>query len=481
MANHAGEAAQGNGGVGGGLLKPFRPNQRVRVTREGAWYLVFWAVLVGIGLYHQINLILLIAGLAAGPFLASWFGGARMIARPAVMRRLPGRVFVGERLTVNYRVENRGKGDALAVVIHDSLEPVDATIPGATSLPIRLFLPRIADGSIELERWTARGFARGRYRCKSVDIITRHPYGLLERTHTVAAPGDLIAYPGIGRLTRRWRQALHVEASQTRRGRRHDRSTQRQEYHGLRDYRPDDSPRFVHWRTSARLGMLMVREFEQQHDQDLAILLDPWIPKNNVTREQREHIEEMIRFAATVCVETCRSQGRRLLLGWTGAAPGLRQGPASVKLLHGMLEQLAILRPSSHGRFSELLDVLPPAVLRDAVLIAVSSRTVNMQEEAERSGRLSGAGGRGILSRIRILDVSRGDLAEYYDEDPNAAINLSAAKGGLAAPDAEETDDSEPSAGTTGFAPGGPLETDSDASDVERPSVASARARGQKP
>src|SRR5438270_677996 len=134
--------------------------------------------------------------------------------------------------------------------------------------------------------------------------------------------------------------------------------------------------RWIHWRTSARRGELMVKEFEQQNEQDLAILVDPWLPRTKAAAEQREAVEQAISFAATICLETCRHQGRRLVLGWTGPAPGARHGPASVKLLHELLEQLAILRPASEGRLAELLDVLPPVVVREAVLIVISTRPV---------------------------------------------------------------------------------------------------------
>ena len=131
-----------------------------------------------------------------------------------------------------------------------------------------------------------------------------------------------------------------------------------------------------------------------------------------MTPEQREALEEAIRFAATICLETCRRQGRRLLLGWTGPTPGVRQGPASVKLLHELLEQLAVMRPSTEGTLSALFDILPPATLREAVLVVVSTRSVNLNEEAERSARLSGASARGLLGRVVLLDASRGDLAD---------------------------------------------------------------------
>src|SRR5262249_60541830 len=100
----------------------------------------------------------------------------------------------------------------------------------------------------------------------------------------------------------------------------------------------------------------MVKEFEQQNEQDLAILLDTWLPRARVTSEQREVLEQAVQFAATVCLETCRRQGRRIVLGWTGATPGLQHGPVSVKMLHELLGQLAVLRASSEGSLAALLD-----------------------------------------------------------------------------------------------------------------------------
>ena len=154
----------------------------------------------------------------------------------------------------------------------------------------------------------------------------------------------------------------------------------------------------------------MVKEFEQQSDQDIAILLDPWQPRTKVTPEHREALEALVRFAATVCLETCRGGGRRLLLGWTGPQPGVRQGPSSGKLSHEMLGQLAVLRPSAEGSLSALFDATPASMLREAFLVVVSTRPVNLIEEAERSGRLNGPSARGLAGRVLLLDSSRGDL-----------------------------------------------------------------------
>lgn len=394
------------------LVRLLWPNQKLRVTREGIVYMGVWVVLLLTGLWQQINLILLIAGLAAGPVVGSIWSSATMLRRVRVVRRPPPYAFAGNPLAIDYVLDNdRRHQAALALVLSDELTPVDRSVSGVGGFYPHAFFPRVAGRSQAKVRWEGVVPRRGRYRFRTFDLVTRSPFGLLERRVSAGEAATITVYPAVGQLSRRWQQ-VHRESTETRRGARHDRSVQQQEYHGLRDYRSGDSPKWVHWRTSARLGQLMVKEFEQQHEQDLAILLDPWLARGRPAPGAREAVEEAIGFVATVCLETCRQSGRRLLLGWTGSPPGLRQGPASVKLLHELLEQLATLRANTDGGLAGLLDVVPPSVLRESVLIVVTTRPLNLQAEAEGSTRLPGSAIRGLLGRITLIDAARGDLTD---------------------------------------------------------------------
>ena len=326
------------------MLGAVLPTERQILTREGFIYFLGGVLLLAAGLWQQVNLILLVFTLSAGPFLASIFGGRTMLRRLSVVRRLPAYVFSGDPLVIDYTLENgRRWFAALAVFLEDSLVPVDRSATGAVSVTPRVFFARVAGRDRARIRWECRSPRRGKYRFRDLDVGTRSPFGLVEHRVTIALPDQIVVYPTIGRLTRRWFQ-MQRQATENRRGQRHDRSAQQVEYHGLRDYRSGDSPRWIHWRTSARRGELMVKEFEQQNEQDLAILIDPWLPRTKASPEQREALEQAISFAATLCLETCRHQGRRLVSGLDGPAPGVRQGPASVKLLHELLEQLAMMR-----------------------------------------------------------------------------------------------------------------------------------------
>jgi uncharacterized protein (DUF58 family) len=407
-----------------GLLGVFWPTQRQILTREGFIYFCVGVGLLGAGLLHQVNLILLVFTLSAGPFLASIFGGRAMLHRLSVQRRLPPYVFSGEPLIIDYTVENgRRWFAALALFLEDLLIPVDRSISGATNVTPAVFFARIAGRDRLRLRWQTKSPVRGNYQLRDLDLGTRSPFGLVEHRVTISHPERILVYPRIGHLTRRWFQ-IQRHATENRQGQRHDRSAQQVEYHGLRDYRSGDSPRWIHWRTSARRGQLMVKEFEHQNEQDLAILIDPWLPRSKSSTEHRAAIEEAISFAATLCVETARHQGRRIVLGWTGVAPGMRQGPSSVKLLHELLEQLAVMRPVTEGGLAELFDVMPPATLREALLVIISTRPINLIEEAERSSRFSGAAARGLLGRVMMLNAAQGDLDSLFQFDEETTRDL---------------------------------------------------------
>jgi uncharacterized protein (DUF58 family) len=406
------------------LVVALWPTQRKTPTREGFVYFLVGILLLIAGMLHQVNLILLVFTLSAGPIVASLLSGRTLLHRLSVQRRVPPYVFSGDRLTVDYTLENARRWHAaLAVFLEESLVPVDRLVSGSAGETPRVFFSRIAAGDRARLRWQCRSPRRGEYEFRDLALGTRAPFGLVEHRAFIALEDQLLVYPEIGRLNRRWYQ-MQRQATENRQGQRHDQSAQQVEYHGLRGYRPGDSPRWIHWRTSARRGELIVKEFEQQNEQDLAILVDPWLPRTKAAPEQREALEEAISFAATLCVETCRHQGQRIVLGWTGAAPGVRHGPASVKLLHELLEPLATMRPDSEGGLAELFDAIPPAVLRDALLVIVSTRPLNLIEEAERSSRFTGSSARSLLGRVLFFNATAGDLSGLFQFATDSAPNL---------------------------------------------------------
>ena len=114
------------GRIARGLASALVPTERTILTREGWCYFGVMSVLLAAGLYQQVNLILLVSTLAAGPFLTSWIGSRALLRRLSVVRRVPAYVFSGDPLVVNYTLENDRRWiAALALFMEDSLVPVD--------------------------------------------------------------------------------------------------------------------------------------------------------------------------------------------------------------------------------------------------------------------------------------------------------------------------------------------------------------------
>ena len=81
--------------------------------------------------------------------------------------------------------------------------------------------------------------------------------------------------------------------------------------YGVREYRSGDSLRRIHWRTSARRGELVVREFEPPGQRVLALLMD-------AGPASREVADQLARLAASEAWDCLRAGGR--VVAW---APGL--------------------------------------------------------------------------------------------------------------------------------------------------------------
>ena len=102
------------------------------------------------------------------------------------------------------------------------------------------------------------------------------------------------------------------------------------EMFGVREYRPGDSLRRIHWRSSARHGELVVREYEPPGIQTLGIFCDPSPAGSEVA-------DQVARLAASEAWDCFRNGGRVMLWG-----PGLVPTEAGdARSLWAALEWLA--------------------------------------------------------------------------------------------------------------------------------------------
>ena len=150
-----------------------------------------------------------------------------------------------------------------------------------------------------------RDLRRGRVGATGWSIATSDPLGFFRSTRSSPDAEVALILPRFMSLAGR-RRSRELEASVAA-----PRAGSGSELLGIREYRPGDSLRRIHWRSSARHGELVVREYEPPGVQTLGIYLDPEPATVEVA-------DQIARIAASEAWDCLREGGRVVL--W---APGL--------------------------------------------------------------------------------------------------------------------------------------------------------------
>src|SRR5438105_4446578 len=307
------------------------------LSREGMmWFIVSFAMLVT-GLLKGINLITLLACWMVTVVLLNYWW-ARPQLRFLVARRLfPEAAFAGTPGSLLLHVHNLGSRAAFGVTIDD-------TGPGHQA---RRFLPELAARATATLVVSFTMPRRGLHRLAPLELSTGYPLALVRLTKAMQAPDELVVFPKLGTLRRAHLRRFLAQHSctlgQARAFPRRHAGAQ-SEFHGLRPFRRGDSPRWIHWRTTARRGELMVREFEDMPNDHLVLIVEPGLPHNPL-------LERLLSLAATICWEWCRQKGNRLALAVAGGEPGVLVGNTGYDCACAMLGRLALTSavPQTHA------------------------------------------------------------------------------------------------------------------------------------
>ena len=132
-----------------------------------------------------------------------------------------------------------------------------------------LRVPRLGAGEVHEEVFQVPARRRGVITVGPVRSVRTDPLGLLHRQRTWTEPVELFVHPSTVLLDTRAIGFLRdVEGVTTQ-----NLSSSDVSFHALRDYVPGDDRRAIHWRTTARVGKLMVRQFEETMRSHLLLVL----------------------------------------------------------------------------------------------------------------------------------------------------------------------------------------------------------------
>lgn len=320
-----------------------------RVTREG-WIYILGIVLVALAAINTGNnlLFLILASLIAS-ILMSGILSSITLAGVELKLDLPEHIFAGQAVQASVALKNEKLTLPSFSLRVEATKKANQPSPAVLDTPVYFpYLPR----QQTVKQTVSLSFAkRGLYRQEAFRIVTRFPFGFLQKARRLDLATEAMVYPPVVASSE------FLEVFPSIQGAMESLAKGRgQDLYALRDYLPNDSAHHVHWKASARLGSLMVREFAREDDCRVLMVFDAQSPAAaaNASPIELERFERAVTFCAAMAWNFYE---RNALLEFRSADVALPLVPASDSIF-GILRHLALVQPARVDSDSRLLSEL---------------------------------------------------------------------------------------------------------------------------
>ena len=394
-----------------------------RYTRSGRLLLGLFIVSAILGIDVSQTLGYQVAAIAFAVLAVALLGSWRWRPALRVTRILPEVVTAGQPATYWLAITNLGRSVERDLQVRDSLasprigyDDFRATRTRASRAASNWFdhaigfprwvelrklgrgadcelqsVPAIAPGATVRLRMDTTVRRRGWLHFESIDVLLPDPLGLVYARHRVTAAAALLALPRRHAVPR-----LHLQSE-----RRYQRGGislamavgDAQEFASLRDYRAGDARRHIHWRSFAKTGKLIVKEYQDEYFDRHALVVD-----THLSAAEHALFEGVVSVAASVAGgQRPRDSILDLIIAGTDVLE-LHAGRGLGDALRA-LTYLAEARPAGDTDFSAVTALLRQRIGQLASVILVLGRW-----DAPRMALAAELGHRGLPSASLRLD-----------------------------------------------------------------------------
>lgn len=263
------------------------------------------------------------------------------------------------------------------------------TLPLQVELPVGVGLsvfnvPSLAPGAEIEEIFIVATERRGVIPVGPATLVRADPLGLYHRETASSKAYELMVHPHTVALDPFGSGLLRdLEGLVTK-----DLSMSDLAFHALREYAPGDDSRYVHWRSSARAGRLLVRQFQDTRRSTLCVVVD----SHRTAYESEFEFETALEVAGSLVQRACRDELSATLMAAGEFATGV--------VPHVLLDALS--RAALQSGMSDLKSQIGHVLANGAdtsfgIVISGSRRST---DELQKAARRFPAGIRVVTIRV---------------------------------------------------------------------------------
>ena len=271
-------------------------------------------------------------------------------------------------------------------------------------------------------RWQVRTLCRrrGRYALGPITLTSGDPLGLFRFTREVEGTISLVVTPAAVDIPQFSPPTGYLPGGEAMRRRTPYVTAS---VSGVRDYAPGDSFNRIHWRSTARMGRLISKEFELDPLADVWIFLDmyeqaqaetpwtdevsdvplPWLTKRAERLElPPSTVEYGVTIAASLAQHFLQADREVGFLSHAGSREVV-QPDRGERQLTRLLEILAVIQPAGRVPIAQALATDGAVLTRHTTLVVITPSTDNRWVTALRGLRSRGVHGVGVFLAARTF------------------------------------------------------------------------------
>lgn len=329
--------------------------RHLRVTRRGILFLLL-VLLIAFSTFNTgNNLLVLVLSFLLAALLVSGVASNLSLHGLRLAVNLPTSVHAGQTVAALVTLTNEKRWLPSFSLTLRTHEPGVPSAGAANGGPSRLF-PYLPARASHTERLEFRCLHRGVYPLRGFEVHTRFPFGFVSRGRDLPVDGGITVYPALVDVRTLMRTHPCLQGGES--GRRKGTGSG---LYNVRDYRRGDSSRFIHWKATAKLSKLMVKEFIEERDDSFQLVLSTYLPQPG--DHARQQFEKALSWVASLAVAHLHEN--KAFRFYSGEFETEVDGDR--EKLTGLLEYLAWVQPA------EQLLLEPTRISAGAVVLAAGN------------------------------------------------------------------------------------------------------------
>ena len=247
----------------------------IRLTKRGAFFIVIVLIIAFAALNTGNNLLVLILSFLLASLIASGIISSLDLQGLQIGLNLPPAIHAGQRAAFLVKLKNlKRMMPSFAVGLQS--RGAERQNEGTNFFMQAKTFPYIEAGE-ELQLTLHCSFhRRGFYPVEGFEVRTSFPFGLFSKGRQLEAKGQIVVYPELRDLSQFLISNPHLQGMRELR-----RKGQGIGLYNVRPYQRGESTRNIHWKSTAKLSQLMIKDFLAEEDRPPKILFSTFVPIQN--------------------------------------------------------------------------------------------------------------------------------------------------------------------------------------------------------